>query len=602
MVQSGLMTGDVEEVKSRSDIVAIVGGRVQLKKAGRNFRGLCPFHQEKTPSFMVSPELQIYKCFGCGESGDVFSFLEKSEGMDFREALKYLADKAGVKLASYTGEDSEKEKLYEINSLAAKFYNYVLLNHKAGKIALDYLLKERGLTLDTIKEFNLGFSSDSPDALKKFLVDKKKYNPKDLELAGLAVLKGSYVIDRFRGRVIFPVFDHRGNIVGFSGRVLPGGRDDLAKYVNTPETPVYHKSDLLFALNKTRDFIKKKGVAIVVEGQLDAISTWQIGIKNVVAVGGTAFTLEQVKLLSRFCQKMILCLDADSAGGAAEVRGISIAFNQGFEIKVAKLPVGAKDPDDAARKTPVEFKNSLINSVGIWDFLIDLVFSKYDSTTGSGKSKISREVVPILKSIDDEIVSNHYINLVAKRLDVTVESVSKEVEKPKETFLHSKQVEESIALETTKNRRTLIEERILTIAFQTFPDRLLEKYVSDLITTPLAKRIIEEFQIYSKDNHEFNISKFGRSLPKELFKGFAEMALKDVDVLTQDARSLSLELDLSIKELEIVDIRRKLEEIGVKIRQLEQDNDPEQLQKAQTQFSELAQKLFKLEEEAPHTL
>src|SRR3990167_5278760 len=308
------MADQVDEVKQKIDIVSLIGEYVQLKKAGRNYRALCPFHSEKTPSFMVSPELQIYKCFGCGESGDAFSFLEKYEGMDFGEALRFLADRAGIKLVALRpGEQGEKERLYEINNLASRFYHYILVGHPAGKQAYNYLTRERGLKAGTIETFQVGFSPDVPGAIRKFLVEKKKFADRELEKAGLSVL-GRAAIDRFRGRITFPLLDHRGNIVGFAGRTMPGAKTELAKYINSPETPIYHKSRVLYGLNLAKTRIKEKKTAIVVEGELDMISSWQAGVENTVAIKGSAFTEEQLRLLTRFCQKVILALDTDFAG------------------------------------------------------------------------------------------------------------------------------------------------------------------------------------------------------------------------------------------------------------------------------------------------
>ena len=386
----------IEEVKAKTDIVSIITEHVELKKAGRNYKGLCPFHSEKTPSFMVSPELQIFKCFGCLESGDVISFLQKHEGMDFPEALKYLADRAGVKLIQRQFKGSgEKEKLFEINALAAKFYNYILLSHKVGKPALDYLIKERGLKLETIKTFNIGFSPNVPLALKKFLIDKKKYSYQDLEKAGIVYRRGSGVVDRFKGRIIFPLFDHRGNNIGLAGRILPSIKTEAGKYINSPETEIYHKSKVLYGLNLVRRDIKKENSAVVVEGELDMISSWQAGVKNTVAIKGTALTEDQVRLLNRFCNVFILALDSDAAGDKAARRSIALAQDQGVEVKVARLGK-YKDPDDMARKALGEYKKALEKAQGVWDFLVDLIFSKYDETSGTGKAKISKEIIPVL--------------------------------------------------------------------------------------------------------------------------------------------------------------------------------------------------------------
>ena len=588
------MADQIEEVKQKTDIVSLIGEYIEIKKAGRNYKALCPFHSEKTPSFMISPELQIYKCFGCQNSGDCFGFLKEYEGMEFGEALKFLADRAGVKLERITRTDtSEKEKLIEINNLTSRFYQYLLLNSSVGKVALNYLLKERGLKPTTIKEFGLGFSPDSPLGLKKFLIDKKKFDPRDIERAGIGYPKGGYFIDRLRGRVIFPLLDHRGNTVGFAGRVLPGPNEkETAKYINTPETPVYHKSNLLYALNLTRGNIKKKNVAIVVEGELDAISSWQAGIKNVVAIKGSALTEDQVRLISRFCKKAILCLDSDIAGDVAARRGVITAQDQGIEVKVARLK-NFKDPDDAARKNPAGYKKLLIGAVGIWDFLIDSVFERFDAKSGEGKAKISREVVPVLSLISDKIVQDHYVNLVAKRLEVSSEAVLAQISKQagkKEV----RGIEERPDFER-KERRELLEERILSLGFRYDPEILLKKSVSDLVKTPLSKRILDEYLAYSSKSAKFNVSEFGMTLPKELFDGFAWMVLSEESEIN-NLDEVPIEMGAVLHELRTLSLKEKLIELSGQIRELEERGEKEKPAKLKEEFKGLTEKLHSLEE------
>ncbi len=589
------MADQVDEVKQKTDIVAIIGERIELKKAGRNYKALCPFHSEKTPSFMVSPELQMFKCFGCEEAGDVIAFLEKYEGMEFPEALKYLADRVGVKLTSYrAGEEGEKEKLYQINSLASRFYNYVLLSHRLGKPVLDYLTRERGLNLDTIKTFQLGFSPDVSGAISKFLVEKKKFNAHELEKAGLVVIKDGRVFDRFRGRIIFPLFDHRGNIAGFAGRTLPWQKGDLAKYINTPETSIYHKGNLLYGLNLTRDEVKKESSAVVVEGELDMISSWQTGVKNIVAIKGSALTEDQAKLLGRFAKKLVLALDSDFAGDVAARRGIAVAQGEGLEIKVARLGK-YKDPDEAARTSPQEYKKALEDAVGVWDFVLDSVFAKADAKSGEGNLKISQEIVPVLASIGDQIVQAHYIDLVAKKLAIPAEAVLAEVEKTSKEEKAPQIV--SVLKNPQKGRRQLLEERFLSLAFGSDPTILLKEEVNKLFITPLATRILEEYREYSKNHKDFSVSDFASGLPKELFDGFAEMALTDTEQLAGEAGSLEKELKLVKHELEIMAVRHTLEILGVKIRKFEEASEKTKLKEVQTKFGELSQKLSNLEEE-----
>ena len=591
------MADQVEEVKQKTDIVGIISERIELKKAGRNFKALCPFHSEKTPSFMVSPELQIYKCFGCGAGGDVFAFLEEYEGMEFGEALRYLAEKAGVRLAPFRGgEGGEKEKLLEIHNWTSKFYNYFLTKHPIGKRAWQYLTKERGLKPSTIEEFQLGFSPDSPIALNKFLINKKKFTPSEVERAGIAIIKGNSVFDRFQGRIIFPLFDHRGNIVGFAGRILPEKeKEDLSKYINSPETPIYHKSNLLYGLNLTRQFIKRKGIAIVTEGELDTISSWQAGVKNVAAIKGTALTEEQVRLISRFAGKLILALDTDLAGDAAARRGITLANEAGLEVKVARFGE-YKDPDEAARKAPEEYKEALIKSVGVWDYLIDSTFAKHKEETGTSKEAISREIVPVLSEIPDKILQAYYIEQVAKRLGVPTEAVNQEIS----TFAGKEEKEKPVvAIEQKpkeKDRQELLEERFLSLAFGLDPKILQQKEIADLVSMPLVKRILEEYLKFSKERKTFTSQKFAEGLPKELFDGFAEMVLKAGEL--EDTEDLEKELKVVEREIKILKLKRLLSSLASEIGSCEEKKTKSKLLSCQKKFNRTTQELSKLEEEA----
>ena len=590
------MDSQVDEVKSKVDIVSIIGERVELKKAGRNFKALCPFHQEKTASFMVSPELQIFKCFGCGKSGDVISFLEEYEGMEFYEALKYLAERVGVKLKPFKGEQrGMKEKIYEINQLALRFYSYMLTKHKIGELALKYLLVDRGLKPETIKIFNLGYSPDVPFALKNFLVDKKKIGIEELVSSGIVYKDGERVFDRFRGRIIFPLFDHRENVCGFAGRVLPGASQNLAKYINTPETEVYQKSKLLYGLNITKSEIKKKKYVVVVEGELDMISSWQTGIKNTVAIKGSALTLDQARLLSRYTKRIILSLDADIAGSEAARRGVEIAEKQGFEIKVAQLR-GYKDPDEAVRKAPEKYKEALRNSVGVWDFLIDYIFSKYKGEKGLIKARISREVVPVLAVISDKIVQAHYIGIVAEKLGVREDVVKEELES-KSFGGETRETEVVIARKDKKDRRELLEERLLSLCFALDARFLLKRNYKKFISTPFCKRLIGELHNYLKTNKEFDPSKFATWLPSEMTSGYINLILKELEGIDEnDPTSILKELAVVRRELEMITIKEMREVLMLKIKRLESKKNLIGLRKAQEDFRRLSVRLNKIEE------
>ncbi|MGD8744304.1 MAG: DNA primase [Candidatus Woesebacteria bacterium] len=605
------MADQVEEVKSKVDIVSVVGDYVDLKKAGRNYKALCPFHSEKTPSFMVSPELQIYKCFGCGASGDVISFLQEYEGMDFYEALKHLAERAGVKLkpTSYRGK-SEKEKFYKINNLANKFYHYILLNHPSGKKALSYLKKQRGLKVDTIKTFQLGFSPDVPFAIGKYLLDKKGFEKKDIEEAGITFTKNTKSFDRFRGRVIFPLFDHRGNTIGFAGRIMPQDKNkDLAKYINTPETAVYHKSKVLYGLNQTKAAIKRKGVAVVVEGELDLISSWQVGVENIVAIKGSAFTQEQANLLSRFAKMVVLAMDADLAGDSSARRGIEIAEAADLEVEVARIEK-YKDPDDMARKDPKGLKKTLKNPVGVWDFIVDSILSKHDLRSGEGKAKVSKEVVPTLASIQDNIVRAHYIEKIARKLSVPTDAVVEQVSKFKSYRKKETPKVAPIKEKQVKSRGHLLEERLMSLYFHTQPEELLEKQIKALFDNSFSQRIIEEVQRHLDETDEFDLNKFRSSLPAELVEGFSDLVLKGFASFTDEAEEeidyvsdevspsserLQKEIEFVKNRLEAERVKESLKETAEKIKEYEEDKKSKKLKGQQEKFNKLTKKLSELE-------
>jgi DNA primase len=591
------MADQVEEVKAKTDIVSLISEYVKLKKAGRNYKALCPFHSEKTPSFMVSPELQIFKCFGCSETGDAITFLQKNEGMEFYEALKFLADRAGVKLKPFKGRDmGEKDRFYQINSITGRFYNYVLLNHPKGKAALKYLLRDRGLKLPTIKKFQIGYSPDAVGALTNFLVNKKGYKPIELEKVGLIYGRGGRPFDRFRGRIIFPLTDHLGNIRGFAGRTLPGMRSDLAKYINSPETSIYQKGNLLYGLNVAKDDIKSKKEAVVVEGELDMISSWQIGVKNIVAIKGTALTKDQLKLLRRFAEKVTLALDSDIAGDVAARRGIETAEDLELEVKVARMRK-YKDPDEAARLAPDKYRKYLKQAIGIWDFVIDSIFSKADITSGSGKARVSREIVPVLASINDNIVQAHYIEMVSRKMSVPTEAVAEQVEKfekgkkaQKISFDTAKESSKSgRGVKSRKGRRELLEERFLSLAFNFFLKELDKKDNINLIKKPLFKRILEEYRLYSKGSKKVELSEFISVLPKELVNGFAEVVLQDT--MPEDKVLARKEIDMTLKQLKGIDIKEKLKELAEKIKERESKGSVRKLRELQKEFAKVSSKI-----------
>lgn len=429
----------IEEVKKKTDVVAVVGEYVELKKAGRNFKGLCPFHHEKTPSFTVNEELQIFKCFGCGKGGDVIAFLMEIEGLEFGEALSKLAERAGVKLVYQDRgkKRGEKEELLKIHSLAQDYYHFLLQKHKVGKWAREYL-KDRKINEKLIESFGLGFSPTGWDGLTRFLRDKKGYDEKLIEKSGLGIRGRKGIYDRFRGRIMFPLLDSGGKVVGFSGRVLPDlARKDEPKYINSPETAIYHKSEMLFGLTQAKQEMRKKGQVVVVEGEIDMISSFAAGVGETVAIKGSALTGEMIERLARLVDTVIFALDADEAGEKAMKRSVEMAEKRGLEVKGVWWEEG-KDPDDIAREYPNEWRKIVKKAMPIYEVVMKKSMLKWKDKGMEGVKKIVVEVVPYLAKIDNEVVREVWVKRLADRLEVGKERVWNETEKVRKGVMKKK--------------------------------------------------------------------------------------------------------------------------------------------------------------------
>jgi DNA primase len=352
----------IEQVREATDIVDLIGEHVRLRKRGRNYFGLCPFHTERSPSFSVFEEKAIFKCFGCGKAGDAFSFVMMLENLSFPEAVERLAKRANIDLGpelttEERAQQGRRESIYSALTEAARWY-YRTLRSVAGQEAMEYLVR-RGLEDETIKRFGLGFAPDKSGSLTHYL-SEKGYDEHTMEDAGIIAQsnRGDHY-ERFRGRVMFPVFSPTGKIVGFGGRILPGSAKEMAKYINSPDTEVYHKSQLLYGLYQSKDEIRRKKFAILVEGYADVISVFQAGFQNVVAASGTSLTTEQLNLLRRYTTNVVLLFDADQAGKNAAMRGIELAIQTGFDVSIVILPAG-EDPDSFVRgKGPEAFGQAL---------------------------------------------------------------------------------------------------------------------------------------------------------------------------------------------------------------------------------------------------
>jgi len=420
------MSSPVENIKERLGIVDVVSSYIKLEKSGAYFKARCPFHSEKTPSFFVSPARGSYHCFGCGKGGDIFSFVEDIEGLDFTQALRLLADRAGVILGKEdTQGKSEESLLLKIMEDATRFYEAEIYRHPD---VLAYL-KKRGATDATLKEFRVGYAPDGWTSLIAYLKGKNLRDA-SIEKAGLGLPGRDGLYDRFRGRIMFPIANSQGSVVAFSGRIFPepkAGEKETAKYVNSPETLLYNKSAILYGYDKAKTAFLKEGSCILVEGQMDLLMAHQAGTKNTVAVSGTALTEQHLKLIKRFTDKLLLAFDADSAGLRASERGVRLALSLGMDVKIIKLPKSV-DPADLILKDPSVWQDALAHGMHIVDFYLEhLREMGYDERTF--KMEVSKRVLPYVAAIGNSIDQGHFVHVIADAIGSSEDAVTAELKK-----------------------------------------------------------------------------------------------------------------------------------------------------------------------------
>jgi DNA primase len=412
----------IDEVKQKIDIVEVIGQYTKLKKAGRNLTALCPFHSEKNPSFFVYPEQQSWHCFGaCNTGGDVFAFIMKKEGLDFGEALRRLAQQAGVTLPSRTApreKKEEKEEFYNVNEAATLYFHNLLLNSPAAERARKYATR-RGFTLRTIADFQLGFSLDSREDLKNYLKEKG-HTEETMLTAGLIIKsEDGRTFDRFRGKLMFPIRDNRGRVTGFGARVLD---DSLPKYVNSPQSPTFDKSGTLYGIDRAATEIRKQDAAIIMEGYMDVIMAHQNGITNATACMGTAITEKQVNILKKLSKNLLLSMDADTAGEEAMLRTVSYENILNNEIKVIILPEG-KDPDDVIREDIKRWQDLIKQTVPLIDFMFEKSKAKLDLTTARDKSLAVERLLPVIAAINDPVRQAHYLQKLSGLVKVDLNTI-----------------------------------------------------------------------------------------------------------------------------------------------------------------------------------
>ncbi|MEI7890437.1 MAG: DNA primase [bacterium] len=488
------MNNNVEEIKSRLNIVDIVGEYVRLTKAGSHWKGLCPFHGEKSPSFMVNEEKQIFHCFGCAKGGDVFTFVQEIESMDFREALKVLAEKAGVQLEQYKGgqQIDSKKRIMEALELATKFYQTQLLKGESGANILKYL-HERGLNDESIEKFRLGFAPGGWRNILNFLKERG-FSAQEILQTGLLVEKSKESVqnatykaqdndnmyDRFRDRIMFPITDVMGMVIGYSARVAPGADESQAKYINTPETLVYHKGKALYGLSYAKNEIKKKNYVLLVEGNMDVIASMQAGIGNTVAVSGTALTEQQIGMLKRYTENIAMLFDMDAAGQAAAQKSADLCLQKGVTVKIVTLAEG-KDAADVVAKDPSMLLDAVKSSVLAMEYFFNIALATYDKKTADGKMHIAKDVLAHVANIESQIEKAHWVKKIAHEVDVEEKVIG--------------DLLKNIAPSTERYPKT---ETTVPAATESFQKR------SDIIRNSLVGLIMSDAKIW-KESSEFHL-------------------------------------------------------------------------------------------------
>jgi len=499
------MNSPVQQIKERLSIEDVVSSYIKLEKSGSSLKAKCPFHNEKTPSFFVSVDRGSYYCFGCGAKGDIFTFVEEFEGLDFKGALRLLADRAGVPLIAYTKEmkesESEKEKLYRAMEEATLYFEN---NLKENKEALEYL-KSRGLNEKSIKDFRIGFANLDWRLLYSYLKNKN-FSDNEIERAGLAkkpddTSKAMY--DRFRGRIMFPIADSSGRVVAFSGRIFVDD-EKSAKYLNSPETPIFSKNAVLYGIDKAKDSIRKNNFSILVEGQTDLILAHQAGYKNTVATSGTALSdstiskenvISNLGLVRRLSPNIVLAFDADKAGASATIRAGKIALSLGMDVKVVELPEGI-DPADLISKTGVDAWREVIkNSKHIIEFLLNKVLKNSGQDTRKAGREIREKILPFVNALESSIEKNYFIKKISDASGIPTGALEDDLKKIEQELKYEKEeIKEAKESRKTMYRKDYIERKLLGIILwqktlkekNVDPEKILEK-LAEILKTPSVK-------------------------------------------------------------------------------------------------------------------
>ena len=595
----------IEKVRFSNDIIDVVSEYTNLKKSGKSYKGLCPFHDEKTPSFNVSPEQQLYYCFGCGVGGNIFNFIMEIEGLTFTEAVEFLAERANIELPKKDNSQaqqrkvSQRKKLLKIHKLATQFYNYLLLESELGQEAYDYLLN-RGFDEETIEKFQLGFAPNRWQGLYNFLSDKG-YSDEILVKSGLILPRknsdGYY--DRFRNRVMFTIFDHRHQAIGFGGRVLSS--EEQPKYLNSPETPLFDKSKNLYGLNWAKKTMRKTDEVIITEGYTDVITASQFGVENVVASLGTSLTSQQAKILNRYVERVYIAYDADVAGTKATERGLDILKSEGLDVKVISLGHD-QDPDEYIKEEGKEsFLQVKNNATSLIQFKINQALGNKDLSNVDERVSAVQELLPILYNINDQVEKDEYLKQVAEKLQIRLEILRTELNK----------FEKSQHQDRKSSQRNNSNDLKKNIEFNDPKKSGYQNAVNGLL-----KLILDHSRLIKKVQEELNKSDFVEEDHQQVFTTicdlYQEVGQVEINELfnklnTESSQKFLTKLAVQgtdfdssvnqdkilkdyIKKIKGYQSGMKKEDLEAKIKQAEQDDDYQELNQLLEQYQNLLRK------------
>lgn len=573
----------LQDIKDKLDVIDVIGGYIQTKRSGTNFKAVCPFHNEKSASLMISPQKQIWHCFGCGEGGDIFGFVMRYEGIEFREALNILAAKAGVTLPAYnsqsqTSGDETRKLIIRINTFAAKVYHAFLMNDALGKQPRDYLAN-RGLKQETIESWGIGFAPNDFHALEQELV-KKSVKSDQAILAGVSVKNDQgQIYDRFRNRITFPIKNYFGDVVGFSARTLEQNTE-AAKYVNSPETAAYNKSKILFGLFEAKEHIRKQGAVVIVEGQMDCISAQQAGFGNTIATSGTALTFEHVMLLKRLSDTIIFCFDADSAGQAASKRAGSIAIPMGLNVKVITLPSG-KDPDELIQSDPKAWEKAVNDAVWFIDYYIDQAGRQFAFNSIEQKQHISTEIVPLIKLCPDPIQQDHYFRQVSQAFSISEQALRSTATTQKNYDSNADSSNTPISHGEASDPVLVLEKQITggLLSVTEFLNSVREEIDLEDFASPEIRELVVNLK-----NGDISEEQFNSPLAKEV----QFMVESQLEYLDNNTTALVNELHKSFYLLKLRAIKQRQQDVTVALKQAEALGQAQEVQALKEQFSLLS--------------